>query len=147
MTTINKQMREIKFRVWDKKNNVMTLVDTIGWMYKGGINTVYVNNDPVDTRENPYCLTGDDFELMQYTGLKDKNGKEIYESDLLKLDSWADIQQVVFVEGAFRLASVGKADENFTSDLHYVQHAGIPQAKVIGNIFESKDLVSSLTKE
>lgn len=63
-------MREIKFRVWDNAREMFTAV-------------------------NPFCgfdgnrLRADDgtrFILMQYTGLKDKNGKEIYEGDVLGSD-------------------------------------------------------------
>ena len=64
-------MREIKFRAWDKDNKVMIEsagVGTIGEVLNG-------RNEMMDN-----C------ELMQFTGLKDKNGKEIYEGDIVELD-------------------------------------------------------------
>ncbi len=69
-------MREIKFRGWVKENQKMVRItgfdfdDKYGeWEYEDGEN---------------YCISQEHIELMQYTGLKDKNGKEIYEGDIIK---------------------------------------------------------------
>ncbi|RIJ64109.1 YopX family protein [Rummeliibacillus sp. POC4] len=69
-------MREIKFRAWEKDLKVMVynneLCGHIGY-----------NCNPV--RALNIILNEDDYgyEFMQYTGLKDKNGREIYEGDVL----------------------------------------------------------------
>ena len=72
-------MREIKFRGWVKENQKMVRItgfdfdDKYGeWEYEDGEN---------------YCISQEHIELMQYTGLKDKNGKDIYEGDIIKF-SW-----------------------------------------------------------
>lgn len=66
-------MREIKFRAWDKEKEIMGFFDFYNPSTKHFLDW-----------EIPYG----EYELMQYTELKDKNGKEIYEGDILKLPEW-----------------------------------------------------------
>lgn len=62
-------MRDIKFRAWDKSNNKI--------VYEG------FDIDPTGNIWINQFSVREQFELMQYTGLKDKNGKEIWEGDIL----------------------------------------------------------------
>ncbi len=66
-------MREIKFRAWDAKNKIMRQAFWVG----------SITGKPHSV-QNAYQTNEEDWKLMQYTGLKDKNGKEIYEGDTLK---------------------------------------------------------------
>ena len=68
------KMREIKFRAWDKSDNVWLEEDQFV-IYPQGIFDAWLGQDEP--------LEMDEVILMQYTGLKDKNGKEIYEGDIV----------------------------------------------------------------
>lgn len=77
--------------------------------------------------------------IGQYTGLHDKNGKEIYEGDIVHLDTWKpDAMQIAFIEGAFCLAD---ANGHYLGDIHYIHHAEVEQCTVIGNIHDNPELL------
>lgn len=127
-------MREIKFRVWTglgMEYNVMA-----GWLgafYVQGI-------DPKDSAcMSPYnTIYSKSVPVMQFTGLLDKNGKEIYEGDILYLDKWHENVQVAFIKGVFCLNLL---DGNPPADIHYIRYDGIPQATVVGNSYENPELL------
>jgi uncharacterized phage protein (TIGR01671 family) len=128
--------RTIKFRAWDVPTKTMSPVSELFWSAKG----LRANGPSYHLGVQGNDLVEDsNIVLMQFTGLTDKNGKEIYEGDILKLDSWNPANvQVVFIEGAFCLAD---KEGHYTGDIHYIQHADIAQASVIGNIHENLELI------
>lgn len=127
-------MRTIKFRVWDKEKEIMLDVEKIDFddCYYGG--EMYVN-----TTDGSDYWNNELYSLMQYTGLHDKNGKEIYEGDILQIDiekAWVMWNEKY---GYFELVPIG--DYYFDSPvigeaIEYID------SEVIGNIYDNKELLN-----
>jgi uncharacterized phage protein (TIGR01671 family) len=111
-------MREIKFRAWDEADGIHR---------NQGEMSYYDIHDAI----------GDVSVLMQYTGLKDQNGVEIYEGDLIKLYNC----ETGFFQVIFRNAYVGG-----WILIHKKQYLSLGARKqedleIIGNIYENKELI------
>jgi len=127
-------MREIKFRAWIKKFKEMHGVRQVNFTQE----LVWFTEKWNEALELQFV------ELMQYTGLKDKNGKEIYEGDILKnkgvsvVKSIEDIHQVI----GFRDAK----ENNPHSEPQTTIETFESQFEIIGNIYENPGLVKCTSK-
>ncbi len=142
-------MREIKFRAWDKKNKLMIMVDQILFS-SNRLVFVWDNNMRIDN-EAGLLIDKDIGILMQYTGLKDKNGKEIYEGDILKYEKYNDnmiikpytkLVEVSFKDGRFFGRCVKKAKWD-KEDTFSVITNDCNRFEVIGNIHKNPELKKS----
>lgn len=137
-------MREIKFRAWNKINRRM-ITDFDNWVDFAG-NYWTVPDRTYDT-PNQEIIKIDDIILMQYTGLKDKNGKEIYGGDIfgeIGGDKERPNEYEVFGEVYFDLDFAGfcvKYPNGGWSTLgeHLLNFNN--HREVIGNTMENPDLI------
>lgn len=126
-------MREIKFRAWVIRSEAM---DKINMMR-------YEDNQTI------FGWKGDGvtMEIMQFTGLMDKNGKEIYEGDVIKFK--VDFPDAEFDNGVVRFAAGGHWTSQTEDDLEELLSEELKDLKgeVIGNIHEHPELLKSMTKD
>lgn len=119
-----------KFRVWNKRTEEMLDVRLISYFSTGNICRVEAQNAVGDIKIlDDYKTSIEDIELMQCTGIKDKNGKLIYEGDIAK-DRWGNIKEVKFRSGCF----FWRFEE--------ATYWGSGALEIIGNIYENKELLN-----
>ena len=119
-------MKQVKFRAWDKQN--------LKWVKpnKGEGFTIWANGRGIadvprswNGSENP-----DNFILLQYTGLKDKNGVEIYEGDIIEFPNGSK-HEVIWRKGTF-------CYQESENSFHIFDET---KCKIIGNIYENPNLL------
>ena len=124
--------REIKFRAWIKELNEIREVEYINFWKK------------MISYPNKFCkeyyLNADfyEIELMQYTGLKDKNNKEVYEGDIVKLRANHGIGVIKYYDewGAFVVEYI-KPRPLAVLGMNYYKE----DIEVLGNIYENPELL------
>ena len=127
MDTQNKTQREIKFRAWD----IFYKKFIYSGEEEGALSNFFAK---VAGGES----AGREVPLMQFTGLHDKNGKEIYEGDVLKGSGDFSARAIVEWEGG-GFHGVG--------GYKHMGHSFFKDMEIIGNIYENPDLLTPNTKE
>lgn len=144
-------MREIKFRAWDKKlKHLYYGVETFfegtwdrsvwpprGYVYPTGVNETFKD-----------FLNNEDQVLMQFTGLYDKNGKEIYEGDIIHACSEErfdkGIGSVYFKNGNYRILWKLKGKHSLLGYTDRFRSTNRLYIEIIGNIYENPELLNNL---
>lgn len=137
-------MREIKFRAWIKKESRMAEVQNLGQNGK----SIVVDDSDMDGTYNRH-FGSNKYELMQYTGLKDENEKEIYEGDIVSIPS-AQVRDFTDDTPTQRIIKWNDEDCQFTfykldgkkqtSGWCFRQQI-LNQSEIIGNIYENPELL------
>lgn len=134
-------MKNIKFRAWDKDYEKMTYFDDEDYEYKPPfvfrLDQVFKKDSNYDDYEDfEYNDITDKVEIMQYTGLHDKNGKEIFEGDIVK-SFFVDTDEAGNEIYKYYIMEV-KYDEILCS----YKIDKFMNLEVIGNIYENKELLN-----
>lgn len=127
----------LRFRAWLKKKQEMdNEIDHISWLE----DELYCIGDGIT-----YMVSAEDLVLMQSTGLKDKNGKEIFEGDVLEIEDEGEVlgnakltwdnEQAVFMIEAVSVDDIAPFHE-ILSDESY-------SYRVVGNVYENPELLEN----
>jgi uncharacterized phage protein (TIGR01671 family) len=119
-------MRELKFRFYDHK-----------------LSKDMIYQQSYETRNvifNKWEITPKCSPLMQYTGLKDKNGREIYEGDIILGDSYGEYPLIIKWDNEYTGFYCHDPKGNEDDHLNMIEAAN---GKIIGNIYENPELIKN----
>jgi uncharacterized phage protein (TIGR01671 family) len=119
-------VRDIKFRAWEKNLKEIIPVHNIDFVKR------MLNTESAWRRF-------DEIELIQYTGLKDKNDKEIFEGDLIKVNGSEELDLVKYLDGSYY-----GVNPKYHNTLRYnLDYKTRDIAELIGNIYENPELLEN----
>lgn len=144
-------MREIKFRAYSPRYKEMCEVNVLDtsddlvivcWSHKSDSNFISNNIENSFRGISEDSDEDKDLILMQYTGLRDRDGNEIFEEDLIKFSGDNLIYQVVWTMGAFQAVPI-EPSLQFLSSSQKWKGVGYTDSCVIGNIYENPELLEN----
>ena len=143
--------REIKFRAWEKTEKKMGVVEVLTdqGCFILGVNPdkdSYFNGGKtiIEAPNNGRFVYFEDCELMQFTGLKDKQGKEIYEGDILKSESWGKNTKVKNPYHVVEWGRVGWIAIVYNGQMKVNPPLDVKSDfEIIGNIYENPELLNT----
>lgn len=127
-----------KYRAWNTEKKIMCYgnEDDSATFWDGAYGTdVGLINSRLDL---PDCIRK--YEYMQYIGIDDKNGKEIYEKDIVRVDGKRELFTVVWVCDTARFGLQGK------EELLYFEFGIGSRIEVVGNVYENADLLKEVER-
>lgn len=123
-------MRVPKFRAWDKENKEMLFVRQIDFMFEKVVLECY----------EQFFI--DEVELMQSTGLRDKNGREIYEGDVVRYECCFEsyVEEVIYDDKHCNFGTIDKDEKTFSFDA-LISDFDVDCFEVVGNKYENLELL------
>lgn len=123
-----------KFRAWLKDKKRMTEVEDMSW-FNG--NFEYIGDGIT------FMVLAKDLVLMQSTGLKDKNSKEIFEGDVVRMRNPRDRRQIGMfqVVGVANSPMLGLLDKKLTTEIFNLYEHMRNYYEIVGNVYENPELL------
>lgn len=128
-------MREIKFRAWDIQSEKWIDLSELVLLFEENVWSI---DDPFND-DFETMWEDEDFIMCQFTGLKDKNGVDIFEGDLILWDG--DVFEVQYQSGEWILFNGGDPEWDRPSLTRVIKPSG-SNVEVKGNIYVNKELLS-----
>ena len=124
-----------KFRAWHNELGRMMSISDM-WFNVDSLGEIGLN----DAVMNDYItVSPDEIELMQSTGLKDKNNQEIFEGDILKSNKY--ITSVFYERGAYCVKF--RRTTNTTLTMNVISFIEKYKTRIVGNIYENPELLEA----